>query len=115
MSQDEDHRRSRKLRGSLDKFEPGGDPGSIEDRSQYEQRLNALPAEQKQLAQENARLADLCQYFSRTRIEIPPPLMEQIGRLVRLPLSERTGAVKNLNRELMEYLNDVGQDSGIRQ
>lgn len=115
MSQDEDHGRSRKIRDSLYKFEPGGDPGSTEDRTQYEQRLNALPVEQKELAQENARLADLCQYFSRTKIEIPPPLVEQIARLARLSPSERTGAVKYLNRELMEYLNDVGQDSGIWQ
>jgi len=32
-----------------------------------------------------------------------------------LPAPDRTRAMKDINRELMEYLNDVGQDPGIRQ
>jgi len=35
----------------------------IEDRNEFERRLDALPPGQKELAQENARFADLCRYF----------------------------------------------------
>ena len=115
MSKNEKKGRSSKAGGPLDKFEPGGESGPIEDRNEYEQRLNSLPPIKKELAQESTRFADLCQYFSQQKMDFPPDLLEQVGRLSRLAISERIRAVKNINRELMEYLNDVGQDSGIRQ
>ena len=115
MSKNEKKGLSSKAEGPLDTFEPGGESGPIEDRNEYEQRLSALPPNQQELAQESTRFADLCQYFSQQKIDLPPDLLEQVGRLSRLAISERIRAVKNINRELMEYLNDVGQDPGIRQ
>ena len=38
-----------------------------------------------------------------------------MNELVRLQRADRIRAMKDINRELMEYLNDVGQDHGIRQ
>ncbi len=102
-------------RGPLDKFEPGGELGPIEDRNEYEQRLNSLPPDERELAQENTRFAGLCQYFSQQKMDVPPEVLEQVGRLSKRPISERVRSLKNINRELMEYLNDVGQDPGIRQ
>ena len=115
MSNDEKKGQSNTTGGPLDKFEPGGELGPIEDRNEYERRLNSLPPDQKELAQESTRFADLCQYFSQQKIDLPPDLLEQVGRLSSLANSERIRAVKSINRELMEYLNDVGQDPGIRQ
>jgi len=89
--------------------------GPLEDRDEYEQRLNSLPAEQKDLAEESSRLADLCQYFSQNKVDVPPSIVERLGNVSKLPVSDRIRAVKDINRELMEYLNDVGQDPGIRQ
>lgn len=99
----------------LDKFEPGGDLGPIEDRSQYEQRINSLAPEQKELAQESTRLADFCQYFAQQRMDVPPGILESVGRLSTLAIAERIRATRDINQTLMEYLNDVGQDHGIRQ
>jgi hypothetical protein len=115
MSKEEKMGQSSKAGGPLDRFEPGGDLGPIEDRNEYEQRLRALPPDQQELAQENTRLADLCRYFSEQKMDVPPEVLEQVGRLSKLAISERIRALKNINRELMEYLNDVGQDPGIRQ
>ncbi len=100
---------------TLDKFEPGGELGPIEDRNEYEQRLNSLPAEQKEFAEESTRFADLCQYFSQQRMDIPASIVESVGNVSKLPVKDRIRAMKDINRELMEYLNDVGQDPGIRQ
>ena len=100
---------------ALDKFEPGGALGPIEDRSEYENRLTALPQDQNQLAQESTRLADLCQYFSFQKIDIPPEIVERVAGLSRLATAERIRALIEVNRALMEYLNDVSQDPGIRQ
>lgn len=115
MSNDDKRGQHRNTEGALNKFEPGGELGPIDDRNEYEQRLNALPPDQKELARENTRLADLCQYFSAQKMDIPPPLVERVGGLRRLAIPERIRALKELNRALMEYLNDVGQDPGIRQ
>lgn len=114
MSKD-DKRNQPNTEGALDKFEPGGTLGPIEDRNEYEQRLNALPPEQNELAKENTRLADLCQYFSLQKIDIPPEIVERVAGLSRLTTAERMRALMDVNRALMEYLNDVGQDPGIRQ
>jgi hypothetical protein len=115
MSKEEKKDQSSTTRGPLDKFEPGGELGPIEDRNEYEQRLNSLPLDQRELAQENTRFADLCHYFSKQNIDVPPAAVEQIGRLSKLTISERIRALKNINRELMEYINDVDQGPGIRQ
>jgi hypothetical protein len=115
MAKDEKENRSQPKSGALDKFEPGGEFGPLGDRKEYEQRLNSLPAEQKELANESTRFADLCQYFSQQKTDIPPSIVERLGNVSKLPVPDRIRAMKDINRELMEYLNDVGQDSGIRQ
>jgi hypothetical protein len=115
MSKDEKENRSKPKSGALDKFEPGGESGPLDDRNEYEQRLHSLPLGQKELAQESARFADLCQYFSQQKMDIPPSIVERLGNISKLPAPDRIRAMKDINRELMEYLNDVGQDPGIRQ
>jgi hypothetical protein len=115
MALNDERGQSHGRQGALDKFEAGGDLGPVEDRSEYEQRINSLPAEQKELTQESARLADLCQYFSQQSMDVPPGVLERVGRLPSLMIAERIRATKGINQTLMEYLNDVGQDPGIRQ
>jgi hypothetical protein len=115
MSKDQTPKQLNATSGALDKFEPGGESGPIEDRNQYEQRLNSLPADEKELALDSARFADLCHYFAQQKMDVPPHVLEQVGRLSTLSVVGRTSALKDINRELMEYLNAVGQDPGIRQ
>jgi hypothetical protein len=115
MSKDEKENRSQPRSGALDKFEPGGESGRLDDRNEYEQRLNLLPAEQKELAEESTRFADICQYLSQQKMDIPPSVVERLGNVSKLPVLDRIRAMKDINRELMEYINDVGQDPGIRQ
>ena len=115
MLEDEMENRSKRKYDALDKFEPGGEVGAIEDRNEREQRLNSLPAEQKKAAEESARFADLCQYFSQQQMDIPPSIVERLGNVSKLPAPDRVRAMQDVNRELMEYLHDAGQDPRIRQ
>jgi len=103
------------MKGALDRFEPGGDHGPFEGRNQYDERLNSLPPGEKELAHESARFADLCQYFERQRMDVPVEILDQLGQASRLAIPERIEAMKKLNQRLMEYLDNVGQDPGIRQ
>jgi hypothetical protein len=115
MSKDEKENRSQPKSGALGKFGPGGELGAIADRSEREQRLKSLPPREKELADESARFADLCQYFSQQKMDIPPSVVERLGNVSKLPAPDRIRAMQDINRELMEYLHDVGQDPGIRQ
>ena len=115
MSKGEKENRSKPESGALHKLEPGGELGPIEDRNEYEQRLSSLPVEQKGFAEESTRIADLCQYFFQQKIDIPPSIVDRLGNVSKLPVPDRIRAMKNINRELMEYVNDVGEDPGIRQ
>jgi hypothetical protein len=115
MSKDERENRSKPKSGALDKFEPGREFGPLGDRNEYEQQLNSLPAEQRELAEESTRFADLCQYFSQQKMDIPPSIVERVGNVSKLPAMDRIRAMRDINRELMEYLNDVGQDPGTWQ
>ncbi len=115
MLEDEKENRSKRRSEALDKFEPGSELGAIEDRGEREQRLNSLPAEQKEFAEESMRFADLCQYFAQQKMDVPPSIVERVGSVSKLPVPDRIRAMKDINRELMEYLNDVDQDPGIRQ
>jgi hypothetical protein len=115
MLEDEKENRLKRKSGALDKFEPGGELAAIEDRNEREHRLNLLPAEQKGFAEESSRFAELCQYFAQQRMDIPLSIAERIGNVSKLPALDRIRAMQNINRELMEYIDDVGQDPGIRQ
>jgi hypothetical protein len=87
----------------------------MEAREGREERLNRLPVEERELAEESARLADLCQYFSAERMDIPPEILDEVGRLSRLPIPDRIRALKDINQALMEYLDRVGEDPQLRQ
>jgi hypothetical protein len=115
MSKDEQQALRESATGSLAKFLPGGEFGPITNRQEYEKKVNALPPEQREFAEESTRFADIWQYFSEHRMQLPKDVVNQIGGLAQLTTVEQTFALRRVNQELMEYLNDVGEDSGVRQ
>lgn len=102
-------------RGMLDKFETGCEFGPIEKCTERERRLNQLPPEQKELAHESARLADLCQCFSREKMDIPADILQLIGRLSKCGPQQRIRELASINQALIEYLNRTGSGSQLRQ
>jgi len=115
MAKDRQREQPKNAEGALDTFEQGGALGPLEDRNEREQRVNTLPSDQKELAQESARFADLCQHFAQQKMDVPADSVAELGRVAEFDIPERVRAIKRLNQKLMEYLNDVGQDPGIRQ
>lgn len=115
MPKDRKQDQARRMEGALRKFEASGDLGPIEDRNEYLSRINHLPAEKRELALESARFADLCHYFSQQKRDLPPQVVDGIGRASKLAGAERIDAMKRFNQTLVEHLNDVGQDPQIRQ
>ncbi len=72
-------------------------------------------SEGKELAEVCARFADLCQYFRQQDMDLPTQIVEEVRVVSKLPVKERIGRIKHFNQDLMEYLNDVGPDSHLRQ
>lgn len=99
----------------LGRCEPGGDLGPITDRREYDDRVNALPDDQRQLARELSRFADLCQFFEREKVDVPVEIIDELKGASRLPVPKRLEAIKNLNKRLMECLPNVGDGHRIRQ
>jgi hypothetical protein len=112
MSKEEE---AKETKGAFARAGCGGDLGPVEDRNEYDQRLKSLPAGKKELAEESARFADLCQYFERQRMDVPVEILDQLGRASRLAILERIEALKKLNQRLMEHLNHAGNGHFIRQ
>lgn len=100
---------------SLANLESGGDRGTIENRAAREERVNRLSSPEKELAAESARFADLCQYFEQQKMDVPPEIIDQLGRISRLPIPERIDDLKKLTQKLMEYLSDAGESRFVRQ
>jgi len=59
MSKEEQQTKRESATGSLAKFLPGGEFGPMTNRQEYEQRVNALPPEQREFAEESTRFADI--------------------------------------------------------
>jgi hypothetical protein len=70
---------------------------------------------ENELADVCARFADICDSFSRQNMDMPPPVLDEIGRVSKLTVPDRIAAMTQLNRDLMQYLHALGQDSGMRQ
>ena len=96
-------------------FEAGGEFGPTEDRDEYKQRLDALPAEENELAELCARFADICRYFAEKKIDIPALVLDMVDRLSRSSVRNRIRILKDANQRLIGFLNDVGKDPKIRQ
>ena len=113
--EDQQNKTSVTVRGSLSKFMARGELGAIEDPQEYERRMRALPPVQREFAEEGTRFANLWQFFSEHRMQLPRHIVEQVGELSKLPAAAQIATMRRVNQALMEYLNDVGEDSGFRQ
>ena len=106
---------SPKAKEGIGRVEPRGDLEALEARSAREERVNPLPSPEKNLAEESARFADLCQYFQQQKMDVPAEIIDQLRRAAKLAEPERIEAMKKLNQRLMEYLSDAGKGAFVRQ
>jgi uncharacterized protein (UPF0147 family) len=95
-------------------FGPGGKLAPIEDRAEYERQMNALPAEQRALAEELTRYADLCRYFADHDMQMLPHIVRAVAQLSSRSVAERTTEMQHINQEVMEYLESVSEDPEFR-
>jgi hypothetical protein len=95
-------------------FAPGGSLAAIADHTEREKLLDMLPPDEKALAEGLSRYADLCRFFSEQQMNVPPHIVRAVGQLHKLPIADRISQIGDINEALLEYLQNVSEDIGLR-
>jgi hypothetical protein len=98
----------------LQKFQPGGDLGPIEDRVEWEKRVQSHAPQERELLQELTRFADLWRYFQKNRETLGPEILSALKEAPRLAVPERITRLKKINQKLMERIPDAGEGLEFR-
>ena len=114
MTNSNESKKPEQVRGT-DRFRQKGIPEQISSREERQVRLNSLPDGERELAEETARFADLCQYLSAQSGDIPADIVAELGSLAAFLVGERTTRLKALNERLMKHIHDTTEDSGRAQ
>jgi hypothetical protein len=84
-------------------------------REEWEQLLAANRPAHRDLLAELARFADLWRYFGEQEESLGSEIVGKIRGLYRLPVEERTSALKAINQALIRRLNHAGESARLRQ
>jgi hypothetical protein len=98
----------------LQKFQLGGDLGPIEDRDEWEQRVQAHAPQDRELLQELTRFADLWRYFQESKEKLGPEVLAALEDVPRLPVPERIQRLRKINQKLMERIPNAGEGPKFR-
>jgi hypothetical protein len=98
----------------LQKFQPGGDLGPIEDRDAWEERMQSHAPQDRELLQELTRFADLWRYFQESKEKLGPEVLAALEDVPRLPVPERIQRLRKINQKLMERIPDAGEGPKFR-
>jgi hypothetical protein len=89
-------------------------PTPINDPREYEEQMAVLPSDEKTVVEALTRFANLCQFLSDRRLELPDHITSGLRSAAELSATERVAIIERLNQELLEYIHRVSADSGIR-
>ena len=98
----------------LQKFQPGGDLGPIEDRDKWEQRMQSHAPQHRELLQELTRFADIWHYFQENKEKLGPEVLAALKDVPNLPVPERIQRLHTINQELMERIPNAGEGPKFR-
>lgn len=99
----------------VNKFQPGGDLGPIEDRREWEKLVESKSSEERELLEQLARFSDLWRYFQEQKQKLGEEIVAALGWSRTMPVPERIASLKEINQKLMERLDSAGQGAQFRQ
>jgi len=99
----------------LHDFPRGRDLEPAADLDEWEKTVAAAPERERELLRELARFADLWRFLSEREQELGEAVVADIAAVHRVPLAERIARLKEINRKLMERIEDAGRGSQLRQ
>jgi hypothetical protein len=98
----------------LQKFQPGGESGPIEDRVEWENRVQSHAPQDRELLQELTRFADLWRYFQENKDKLGPEVLAALKEVPQLSVPERIERMREINQKLMERFPDAGEGPKFR-
>ncbi len=110
----DDQNPSTVIEGIRKQFQPGGKLAPINDLAEYERQMNALPAGERELAQELTIYANMCQFFSERNWSVPRDIRSAVLEVRKLEVSERIVKMREINQAVMEFIHNVSPDTGVR-
>ena len=99
----------------VNKFQPSGDLGPIEDRREWDKLVESKSPNERELLEQLTRFADLWRYFQERKEKLGPEIVGAVSQLHTLSISERTASLKEINQKLMERVDGAGQGVQFRQ
>lgn len=98
----------------LERFQPGGELGPIEDRNEWERRVQSHAPEDRELLQELTRFADLWRYFQEKKEKLGPEILGLLKEAPALAVPARIECMREINRKLMERIPDACKGTEFR-
>ncbi len=96
------------------RFNKGGDLAPIGDREAWEKFLASQPPEERELALELARFADLWRYFQERKEKLGPEIVTSLSELHKLAVPDRIARLREINQKLMDRVNHAGAGAQFR-
>ena len=98
----------------LQKFQLGGELGPIEDRDEWEKRVQLHAPQDRELLQELTRFADLWRYFQDNKEKLGPEVLAALKDVPMLAVPKRIERMREINQKLMEHIPDAGEGPKFR-
>lgn len=98
----------------LQKFQLGGELGPIENRDEWEKRVQSHAPHDRELLQELTRFADLWRYFQNNKEKLAPEVLATLKEVPGLAVPERIDRMRKINQKLMERIPDAGEGPKFR-
>lgn len=98
----------------LQNFHAGGKAGPLEDRGEWEQRVQSHPPQDRELLQELTRFADLWRYFQDSKEKLGPDIVAALKEVPTLTVVQRIERMREINHKLMERVPDAGEGLKFR-
>jgi len=96
------------------RFQKDGDLAPVADIQEWERLVASKQSEERDLLRELTRFADLWRYSRERGEKLGPGIVDAIRQLHNLAVPERARRLKEINQELMERVNDVGEGAQFR-
>lgn len=98
----------------LKKFQLGGELGPIEDRDEWEKRVQSHASQDRELLQEITRFADLWRYFQDNKEKLGAEVLAALKEVPGLAVSQRIERMREINQKLMGRIPDAGEGPKFR-
>ena len=99
---------------SSDNHRPGCTFSPIEDRSEYDRRIESLNPEQQELVKQLTNFADLCKYFENRGERVDASFADAVSDAAGLSLEQRVVRIRKINQKLMEGVENDGEGPQLR-